>query len=565
MVLAGPGTGKTRTLTYRLALLMAEQIASPDQILAITFTNKAAEEMRSRVDPICRELQTHTFPKITTFHGFCYGFLLKQVRPPSQLFSEQEALALLKETVRERHRDFPAQSFKELARQISLAKNALIRPDSPEQLPQWEAYPQWPAIYQAYQEKLALKKCWDFDELLVQTVTLLEKPDLQAALQARFPYVFIDEFQDINPVQYRLFQLLTRQEDEWMVIGDPNQAIYGFRGASADFFPRLQRECPALTTIQLKETFRLNRTVLAVSSQVLQGSPQNSFLPLISFREGEPRVPVVVLSTAEEEGEYITQVIEEEMGGLSLGFQGQGSFPGSSPKKSRSFADFAVLYRLHVQGDLLAKAFLKKGIPFKKVQESHWAERPEIRACLKMLRSWPDLDIKPQAAVEKVLSEQDIDLMSIGNEGIEALKKFRLWAATFQGSLKEFIETLSIQTGLDTYEPDQETVKLLTLHAAKGLEFPVVIIAGCEANLLPLALLKESDPEEERRLFYVGLTRTVQELFLTWAKRRTLFGQNLNQAPSPFLEDIEAMLKQPVCPERTKQPMRPKKKQLSLF
>ncbi|MBA4394716.1 MAG: hypothetical protein C0407_14290, partial [Desulfobacca sp.] len=488
------------------------------------------------------------------------------IYPPFQLLSEQEALALLKETVREREKGFPAQSFKELARQISLAKNALIRPDSPEQLPQWEAYPQWPAMYQAYQGKLALKKCWDFDELLIQAVTLLEqKSDLQNVLQARFPYVFIDEFQDINPVQYRLFQLLTRKEEEWMVIGDPNQAIYGFRGASADFFSRLQRECPALTALQLKETFRLNRTVLTVSSQVLQGSPQNRALPLISFRKGEPKVPVAALSSAEEEGEYITQVIEEEVGGLSLGFQGQGSSPGSSPNKSRSFADFAVLYRLHAQGDLLAKAFLKKGIPFKKVQEIHWAERPEIRACLKMLRSWPGLDVEPKAAVEKVLSGENLHRLNLGDEGIEALKKLRLWAATFQGSLKEFIETLSIQTGLDTYEPDQETVKLLTLHAAKGLEFPVVIIAGCEANLLPLSLLKESDPEEERRLFYVGLTRAGQELFLTWAKRRTLFGQNLNQAPSPFLEDIDALLKQQVCPEKAKQPIRPRKKQLSLF
>ncbi len=175
MVLAGPGSGKTRTLTYRLALLMAERIAGPDQILAITFTNKAAEEMRSRVDPLCRELQAQTFPRITTFHGFCYRFLSEQILPSWQLLSEQEALALLKETVREKAKDFPAQSFKELARHISLAKNALIRPDSPEPLPGWEVYPQWPGLYRAFQEKLALKKCWDFDELLIQAVTLLEK------------------------------------------------------------------------------------------------------------------------------------------------------------------------------------------------------------------------------------------------------------------------------------------------------------------------------------------------------------------------------------------------------
>jgi len=390
MVLAGPGTGKTRTLTYRLALLMSEKVARPDQILALTFTNKAAEEMALRIDPICRGLQIGSFPKITTFHGFCYGFLLEQINPPFQLLSEQEAFIILKETVREETRTVSAQLLKELARRISWAKNTSVSTDAPGQTPPREAYPQWAATYKAYQEKLALKKCWDFDELLLQTVTLLEKkPDLKDSLQARFPYVFIDEFQDINPIQYRLFQLLTSRDGNWMVIGDPNQAIYGFRGARADFFSRLQKDCPALAAIQLRESFRLNQTVLAVASQVLEGSLQKKALPLISSKKGEPGVPVAALATAEEEGEYITQVIEGAMGGLSLDYPGQGLGPGSNSGRPRSFADFAVLYRLHAQGDQLAKIFLKKGIPFKKVQEIHWAERPEIRGVIKVLRSVP--------------------------------------------------------------------------------------------------------------------------------------------------------------------------------
>jgi DNA helicase II / ATP-dependent DNA helicase PcrA len=184
---------------------------------------------------------------------------------------------------------------------------------------------------------------------------------------------------------------------------------------------------------------------------------------------------------------------------------------------------------------------------------------------LTLLKSLPSWDISPEAAVEKVIFEKTSDVHLTSTEGVEAIKKLRLWAATFKGPLKEFIETLSIQTGLDTYEPDQETVKLLTLHAAKGLEFPIVIIAGCEGNLLPLSLFKESDPEEERRLFYVGLTRAKENIILTWAQKRSLFGRNLVQSPSPFLENIKPPLKEQIKIEGTRHPIKSRKKQLSLF
>ena len=543
IVLAGPGTGKTRTLTYRVAHLIASGIARSDQILAVTFTNKAAEEMRSRIDQLGQGIDQFSSPWISTFHGFCFRFLRENLSTPYQLLSENEALALLQETVRQHFPDFPTPSLKELARRISWAKNALILPNSPERLPPWESYLNWPSCYQAFQEKLGAGLLWDFDELLIQAVTLLERnPDLRADLQARLPYVFIDEFQDINPSQYRLFELLTQKNGEWMVIGDPNQAIYGFRGSSAEFFHRLQQDCPSLTEITLKETFRLNQTVLAASSQVIEGTIGRRPVGLISSLKGEPSLKVITLPSAEEEGEYISRIIEEEMGGLSLSSKGMDSFSDFRHNQPRSFADFAILYRLHVQGELLARIFPKKGIPFKKIQEVHWLERPEIRACLTLLKSLPS-EISPVTALEKVIFGKPSEVHTAAPEGVEAVKKLRLWAAAFRGPLKEFIEALSIQTGLDTYEPDQETVKLLTLHAAKGLEFPIVIIAGCEGNLLPLSLLKQSDPEEERRLFYVGLTRAKEKVILTWAKKRTLFGQKWVQSPSPFLENIKPPLK----------------------
>lgn len=566
LVLAGPGTGKTRTLTYRLALMRAEGTARPDQLLAITFTNKAAEEMRSRIEVLGLEIGHTSQPRVTTFHGFCFRFLQEKNATPLQLLSEQEALTLLRETAQETRPDFPAQHFMALARLISRAKNAFQPPDRPESLPDWEEYPDWGGLYKAYQEKLAVQQCLDFDELLIRVVTLLENDPLhREALRHQFPYVFIDEFQDINPVQYRLFQLLTREEGDWMVIGDPNQAIYGFRGASADFFSLLYQHCPTLTEVVLEETFRLPRTVLKASGQVLAASSASRMFPMVATRAGELQIPVAALSSAEEEGEYITRLIEEEMGGLNFNSQIPGSPLRTASSGLRGFADFAVLYRLHAQGEQLSQAFLKKGIPFKKIREIPWSERPEIRTCSRLLRALPDRSISPAEALDQVLAQENPELRPTAVEGAEALKKLLLWATTFKGNLEEFTETLAIQTGLDTYEPDKETVKLLTLHAAKGLEFPVVFIAGCEANLLPLSLLKESNPEEERRLFYVGLTRAREKLFLTWSKRRFLFGQKLLQSPSPFINDIEPSLKKQISLKPNNPARRPKKKQLSLF
>jgi DNA helicase-2/ATP-dependent DNA helicase PcrA len=562
MVLAGPGTGKTRTLTYRMIRMMAEGIARPDQILAITFTNKAAEEMRSRVESLSQEMALTSYPRVTTFHGFCFRFLREQLSLHFQLLSEQEAQAFLRETVREIRPDFPAHHFKELSRRISQAKNSFLNPDSMESLPPWEGYPEWGLLYQAYQAGLSHKQSLDFDELLTRAVTLLEKsPSLQENLLTRFPYIFVDEFQDINPAQYRLFELLTKGDGDWMVIGDPNQAIYGFRGASADFFSSAKIRSPALTETILQETFRLPNNLLEASLQVLGGSPGNLIFPMTAVNQGDLPIPVAALSSAEEEGEYITERIEEEMGGFN--FISQSSV--SSISGIKGFADFAVLYRLHAQGEQLAQAFFKKGIPFKMVREIHWAERTEVRTGLRLLRALPESSVSPAEALDRVLSQKDPALRPTGREGLEALKQLRLLASTFKGSLEEFIETLAIQTGLDTYEPDQETVKLLTLHAAKGLEFPVVFIAGCEETLLPLSLLKDSNPEEERRLFYVGVTRAREKLFLTWAKRRTLFGQKLVQAISPFVGDIGTGLKKYVDLKPKSLAHRPRRKQLSLF
>jgi len=570
MVLAGPGTGKTRTLTYRLAYLVLERGLPPKNILAVTFTNQAAEEMRVRVAQLLPRHSGAAPPWITTFHGFSYRLLRQSFFPKNKLLSENEALEVLSSSLRDRQQKFPSKLLKELSRYVSLAKGSLLTPEDADHLPGWDAFPEWPAVYRIYQDRLSDQNLWDFDDLIQQTAVLLqEQPVFRKQWQLRYPQVLVDEFQDLNTAQYRLFRLLAGDHREWLVIGDPNQAIYGFRGAGVNFFNRLREQVPQLTEIHLEDTFRLNQTILDASSQVISASSRAFPYRMKTAKIGDPTLPVAGLPSAEEEARYLAALIEQRLGGFS--FLTSGS--AGTEEQPVSLADFAVLYRLHAQGELIGRVFDEKGVPYKKVQERHWSDCPEVRQLFARLKFLLPFQGTPLQAVDQVSAHPSRDPDFPHRRSAEAettpptevLKKLRLLAATFQGGLESFLEILSLQTGLDSYEPDQENVKLLTFHAAKGLEFPFVILSGCEANLFPLTVFGESDPEEERRLFYVGLTRATQNIFLTWAKKRRLYGQTLRQSPSPFLGDIEEMLKSNVPLPETLKPDRPRRRQLSLF
>jgi DNA helicase II / ATP-dependent DNA helicase PcrA len=570
MVLAGPGTGKTRTLTHRLAYLVLDRGIPPENILAVTFTNQAAEEMRSRAEQLLRRDMSAAHPWITTFHGFAYRLLRQSFFPNHRLLSENEALEVLKNVFRERPRKVPPRLLNELSRRISLAKGSLLTPHEAGRLPGWEALPEWPAVYQAYQDRLSEQNSWDFDDLIQGTVRLFEdRPVFREQWQLRYPLVLVDEFQDINPAQYQLFRLLANDHGDWLVIGDPNQAIYGFRGAGANYFDRLREQIPRLTEIHLENTFRLNQTILKASSQVISAASASFPYRMKTAKIGDPTLTVAGLPSAEAEARYLAALIEKLVGGLTFLTTGL-EVPGKQPV---SLAEIAVLYRLHAQGEFIGRAFQEKGIPFKRVQERHWSDCPEIRQLFARLKALLPFQGTPLQALDQVMARPVQDPQGLAPESsgvlpgpsIEALKKLRLSAAAFPGGLESFLEVLSLQTGLDAYEPDQENVKLLTLHAAKGLEFRIVLLSGCEANLLPLTIFGNSDLEEERRLFYVGLTRATQNIFLSWAKKRRLLGQTLMQSPSPFLADIEENLKSNAPLPETGKPNRPNRRQLSLF
>ena len=262
------------------------------------------------------------------------------------------------------------------------------------------------------------------------------------------------------------------------------------------------------------------------------------------------------------------RTIEMEMGGFSMSAMGSptaGSF--------RSFSDFAILYRLQVQGEIIGRFLKERGVPYQRLREAHWTDCPEIRQTLSRMKTMRPFTGTPLQALEQVWKDpaplpESFQLalrQNLRPPDQESLKKFRLAAAAFPGDLDSFLEIFSLQTGLDTYQPDRETVKLLTLHGAKGLEFPVIIICGCEAGLLPLTLFGESDPEEERRLFYVGCTRASEKLFLTRAQKRFLLGQSLQQSPSPFLADIDEKILSRLRPDLQKKASPRKNRQMSLF
>ena len=365
---------------------------------------------------------------------------------------EEKRRDLLKEVARDFH--LPVAR---LDRQISTAKQSLY---SPGDVPPGEDLPPAQAFL-AYEAILEREQLWDYEDLLARPLRLLrDNPEMRRVYQGRFRHLLVDEYQDLNEVQYRLIRALAGPDTEIMVIGDPHQAIYGFRGARPEYFSRFTEDWPGALTISFTETYRLPPPLLAASKRLLANAAAG---PQVSRREGE--LPLVLLEAASprEEARFIARQIEALVGGLDhrsleddgLRYQDQASHVG--------FKDVAVLYRVHALGPELYEALTAAGLPCELAREG---VGPEVT---------------------------NIDLAA-------------------------------------------QRVKLLTLHAAKGLEFPYVFIAGCEAGLLPLeaAGLEPGDPEEERRLFYVGLTRAQRQVFLTWAKSRTLWGRKSRTVLSPL-------------------------------
>jgi uncharacterized protein (TIGR00375 family) len=536
IVMAGPGSGKTRMLTHRLSHLVLERRVPAAACLAVTFTRRAVEEMRGRLaallPPSAGACAVHSFHSlglaILRADGAAAG-----LKPDFRIADEPERRAALATEL-----GFTDSKAARLVKAISRLKRTGLKPDDAET-----------ASALAACRRLGMEQNFvDFDDLVGLAVGILETNAQVAALwQNRFSYVCVDEFQDVDEQQYRLLQRLAPPAGNICVIGDPNQAIYGFRGATAACFTRFRQDFPLARTMRLKRNYRSTGTIVTAAAQVIgEGTPEDITRPM--------QDPVIVhaASTEQAEAEFVTATIESLLGGHDLlAANREQTLKGAG--RPLGFADFAVLYRTGAQSAALRDAFDRAGIPFKKSSPAPIAGHALVRALLGALgQQGTDLRALDLSARIAAAAEQ----MRRDGSDIAALAEAKRWLTALAGTGDEALlrEQVALSTEADFWDARADRVSLLTMHGAKGLEFPVVFVVGLEDGLVPFSwsasgasgaedMPDEGGPDaEERRLFYVAMTRAKDRLFLSRALQRTWRGQPRTLPPSPYLRDIAAEL-----------------------
>lgn len=566
LILAGAGSGKTRVLTYRVAYLISEKHVSPQTILMLTFTNKAAQEMKERIKKI---LGSSSLPFAGTFHSLCVKILRidgKHTGIPDDfvIYDEQDQLDVVKEAMKAL--DISIKNFNPGAvlHTISEAKNELI---SAVEYPQFaRGYFQETVanVYITYQKMLAENHALDFDDLLNKTVELFTKhKNIAAKYQEKYHYVLIDEYQDTNKVQYVLSKQLSERYRNICVVGDASQSIYRWRGADFRNIVNFKTDYPDTREFHLEQNYRSTQTILDAAHGVISKNTSHPILKLWTDNHGGEQITLYEARTEQDEAAFLTQIILQS---------------------SRPFADFAVLYRTNAQSRVLEEAFLHAGIPYALIGGTRFYERKEIKDVLAYLRlisnpkdavSYKRIEKLGKGRLTKFLEYADdiaktkklVDLTTlelldqvlarsqylelydadVEEEAyrLENIKELRSVATEFP-VLRDFLETVALIE--QEYEPaavrlrdtNRDAVTLMTLHAAKGLEFPVVSIVGMEEGLFPhsRSLMDREELEEERRLCYVGLTRAKEKLYLTYANRRLYFGSRTQNMVSRFVADI---------------------------
>jgi len=580
IIVAGPGAGKTRTLTTRIAYLILAHAVAPEQILAITFTNKAAEEMRERLEQLVGKSIAARIT-ISTFHAFGVQVLREHLDADFVILDDP----LREQLVKGLFLGPNGRARRRFLRQLTQAKQHLLTPEDPGLSELFPDDPDFPIRYRAYEDALARDHLLDFDDLIFRTVRLLEEqPRELQTLQARYRWISVDEYQDLNLGQYRLLRLLTANGANLCVIGDPDQAIYGFRGADFRFFRRFQEDFPNARKVILQINYRSAANILEAAQQVIAKNPDREAFRLIAQFADQVKLDIYQAPTDKAEAEYVVHQIESLIGGTSYFSIDSGRVEDETREVSFSFGDFAVLYRLNAQSQALEEAFHRSGIPYQTMGQTPFTARPDVRTLLAGLH----LALNPASqlhrqqfkqapltveALHRQLGTLSVSEMiarlaeALGLEASEDVARLQRLAQDAGRDLRGFLAGMALQSETDLYDPRADRVALMTLHAAKGLEFPVVFIVGCEEGLLPwYAQGRETDVEEERRLFYVGMTRAKHKLVLLHARKRFLFGKEMHNDRSHFVDDIEAALLEA---KKMRGPKKRKRKddfqQLSLF
>lgn len=508
LIVAGPGTGKTLTMVRRIARLV-RQGARPERMLAVTFTNRAAREMRERAHALLGPEARGMF--IGTFHLLGLRIIRAQ-GSEFTLLDRDEQIALLKGVIGK-----SAAATAEALERISRIKNLLEEPQEEVR-----------ALVAAYQRALERNKALDFDDLIRLPISLFESGAVPALFHDRFSHVIVDEYQDINPAQYRLLKHLVPATGNICVVGDSDQAIYAFRGADVGNFLDFDKDFTGSRTLHLDSTYRSTAAITAAADAVISMNRARIVKEIHPIREQGAPIRSLSVSDEKAEAETIIAEIEARMGGTSRYHHYRGGAAAASPEAACGFSDFAVICRTNAQLRVIEEAFGAAGLPCQVIGRKSARQQQEIEETLAFLKS-----------VARIADD---------DAGEDVAPENKLLAPA------------------DFYDPRAEAVALMTMHMAKGLEFNVVFIAGCEEGLTPYTLHRDdSDIEEERRLFYVAMTRAKDELFLLHARHRFLYGQSRSPLPSPFLADIHNdLVAKTVIPDRVKK-QREQDKQLGLF
>jgi len=540
VVVAGPGSGKTRMLTHRLAHLVLEHGVPAASCLALTFTRRATEELQARLAALLpAEAGRCT---VHSFHSLGLAILrefgaLAGLQPGFRIADERERTSLLAAEL--------GLSESKAARKVK-AVSLLKRSGS-------KAEGDLAAALDALRRLGQERNFIDFDDLVGLAVELLEvQADLRAQLRGRFRHISVDEFQDLDEAQYRMLVLLAGPGGNICAIGDPDQAIYGFRGADATCFERFAADFPAARTLRLARNYRSTGTIVTAACAVIGRSAEGIVRPM------QDKVVVHAAPNERAEAEFVTATIEGILGGHDLIAANRA---GSGRKQALGFADFAVLYRTDAQASALREAFNRAGIPFKKSSPAPIAAEPALRALLKEFESAGTgaSSARLDAAAERLRCRDDAP-------DAAALSEARRWLGALAGTGGEIPlrERVALSTEADFWDRRADRVSLTTMHAAKGLEFRVVFVVGMEEGLVPFSWGTPGEHDaEERRLFYVAVTRARDRLFLTRALERNWQGQVRAQQPSRFLGDIPDALATKT--QQVARKPRPQAHQFSLF
>lgn len=601
LILAGPGSGKTRVLTLKIAYLIKEGYASPSEILAITFTNKASKEMKERVYSLVGN-DVYSI-QISTFHSFGLRILKENYKEVGleksfTILDEADSISVIKHILKDMNLDIKQYNPKNIKYRISSAKNELILPKEFSRYSKGDIEENISKIYQKYQERLSKTSSVDFDDLLMMPILLFKNnPDILKKYQEKFKYVFIDEYQDTNEAQYIMSKLISAKYKNICVVGDESQNVYSWRGANYKNILNFEKDYLNSNTILLEQNYRSTKTIINAANDVIKNNKDRKDKNL--WTDNDEGIKIKYLRTSDEKDECYNIISEIKR----------------YNKEGHSYNDMVVLYRTNAQSQIVERTFLESGIPYKIVGSYAYYNRKEIKdlvSYLKLIYNTKD-DVSLSRIINvprRGIGEKSIDNLSIkatkedksifeiidsgkelefkkliielqdystklsltdlvdvildktgmkdeyvkedtpeADSKLDNLEEFKSITKGFEEatglvSLEEFLMEISLVSDVNENKDNEERVTLMTTHSAKGLEFSIVFVIGLEEGIFPHnnSLMDNKDLEEERRLFYVAITRTKTILYLLNARTRMLFGRTTINMPSRFIEEINSDL-----------------------